>query len=301
MSIKLDALRYFVVVARNGNLASAADALGRTPSAVSMMLSQLEQFIGAPLFESDRKNRLTPLGQMTLEEAERAVATFDQSVAAINRHSRSTAGTVRIAAVPSVSMTLLPAAIAEYRKMRPDVRLEISDVDSATVFRRLEMDAADIGLASGTVPPNLDATEILSDPLGIICHAQGPIATSPAPTTWSSLALEPFIGNGLCTLVNDPDVQSMVQISPLTAVNTTTLLSFVRAQLGATILPERALAAERGPLRFIRPEGATYFRRILLLQRRDRRCSPATLAFRDVLRDVADAATKASDTRILLK
>ena len=293
MSIKLEALRYFVVVARNGNLASAAEALGRTPSAVSMMLSQLEQFIGAPLFESDRKNRLTPLGQKTLEEAERAVTIFDQSVAAINRHSRSTAGTVRIAAVPSVSMTLLPAAIAEYRKMRPDVRLEISDVDSATVFRRLEIDAADIGLASGAVPPNLDATEILSDPLGIICHAQGPIATSPYTTTWSSLALEPFIGNGLCTLVNDPDVQSMLQLSPITAVNTTTLLSFIREQLGATILPERALATERGNLRFIRPHGSDYHRRVLLLQRHDRRGSPAALAFREVLLKVALIETSA--------
>ena len=137
MSIKLEALRCFVNVARCGNLAGAADALGRNPSAVSMMLSQLEQHIGAPLFESDRKNRLTPLGQMTLEEADRAVATYDRSVSAIERHSRSTAGTVRIAAVPSASMTLLPNAIIEFRKMRPDVRLEISDVDSAAVFRRL--------------------------------------------------------------------------------------------------------------------------------------------------------------------
>jgi DNA-binding transcriptional LysR family regulator len=289
MSIKLEALRCFVNVARCGNLAGAADALGRTPSAVSMMLSQLEQHIGAPLFESDRKNRLTPLGQMTLEEAERAVATYDRSVAAIERHSRSTAGTVRIAAVPSASMTLLPTAITEYRKTRPDVRLEISDVDSAAVIRRLELDSADIGLASGAVPPSLDATEILSDPLGIICHSEGPIATARGPVTWASLARETFIGNGLCALVGEPEVQQMLQASPLTALNTTTLLSFVRGGLGATILPERALTAERGRLRFILPEGKIHHRRILLLQRRDQRSSPATLAFREALIAVARA------------
>lgn len=283
MSIKLEALRCFVHVARCGNLAGAADVLGRTPSAVSMMLSQLEQHIGAPLFESDRKNRLTPLGQMTLEEAGRAVETYERSVAAIERHSRSTAGTVRIAAVPSASMTLLPKAITEYRKDRPDVRLEISDVDSVAVFRRLELDAADIGLASGAVPPGLEATEILSDTLGLICHADGPIATAPGPVTWASLARETFIGNGLCMLVDEPDVQAMLQASPLTALNTTTLLSFIRARLGATILPERALPADRGPLLFIQPEGAVYRRRVLLLQRRDRRYSPAALAFRDAV------------------
>ncbi|WP_372921640.1 LysR family transcriptional regulator [Roseovarius sp.] len=283
MTIKLEALRCLVTVARHGNLAGAADALGRTPAAISMMLSQLEQHIGAPLFESDRKSRLTPLGLMTLEEAERAVAIYEQSVAAIDRHSRSTAGTVRIAAVPSVSMTLQPRAIARYRETRPHVRLEISDVDSAAVFRRLEMGAADIGLASGTVPPSLEAIELATDPLGIICHAEGPIASAAGPANWSSLALETFIDNGLCMLVEEPDVQDMLKASPLTALNTTTLLSFVRAGFGATILPERALPPERGPLRYIQPEGNVYQRRVLLLQRRDGRVSPAALAFKELL------------------
>lgn len=283
MTIKLEALRCLVTVARHGNLAGAADALGRTPAAISMMLSQLEQHIGAPLFESDRKSRLTPLGLMTLEEAERAVAIYEQSVAAIDRHSRSTAGTVRIAAVPSVSMTLQPRAIARYRETRPHVRLEISDVDSAAVFRRLEMGAADIGLASGTVPPSLEAIELATDPLGIICHAEGPIASAAGPANWSSLALETFIDNGLCMLVEEPDVQDMLKASPLTALNTTTLLSFVRAGFGATILPERALPPERGPLRYIQPEGNVYQRRVLLLQRRDGRVSPAAFAFKELL------------------
>jgi DNA-binding transcriptional LysR family regulator len=289
MAIKLEALRCLVTVARHGNLSGAADALGRTPSAVSMMLSQLEQHIGAPLFQSDRKSRLTPLGLMTLEEAERAVSIYEQSVAAIERHSRSTAGTVRIAAVPSVSMTLLPHAIAKYRKTRPHVGLELWDVDSAAVFRRLELGAADIGLASGTVPPSLDAIELTTDPLGIICHAQGPIALAPGPTTWSSLALETFIDNGLCMLVEEPDVRDMLKASPLTALNTTTLLSFIRAGFGATILPERALPPERGPLRYIQPEGIVYQRRILLVQQRDARSSPATRAFKDLLIAIARA------------
>ncbi|WP_254703064.1 LysR family transcriptional regulator [Roseovarius sp. THAF8] len=52
-------LRCFLTVAERGNLADAAEALGRTPSAVSMMLRQFEDHIGAPLFEAGRKSRLT--------------------------------------------------------------------------------------------------------------------------------------------------------------------------------------------------------------------------------------------------
>lgn len=285
--MKLEMLRCFVTVARHGSLAGASQALGRTPSAISMMLSQLEAQIGAPLFETDRKSRLTPLGRMTLEEAERAVATFERSVAAIRRLSRSTAGTVRLATVPSAALTLLPAAIALFRRTRPDVRIEISDVDSATVLRRLEQDAADIGLASDRAPRPLDGEVIARDPLGIVCHADGAIARHPRPVRWRVLRSEPFIGNALCGLVRDPEVEAVVGTCALTAVNTTTLLAFVRNGLGATILPESALPRDGGPLRFLLPQDGLHVRDLVMLHSPERRPSPAGEAMQEALRRVA--------------
>ena len=61
MAIKLEMLRYFVEVAKTGNLSQAAERLGRSPSALSMMLKQFEEHLGAPLFETDRKSNLTLL------------------------------------------------------------------------------------------------------------------------------------------------------------------------------------------------------------------------------------------------
>src|SRR6056297_1748961 len=59
--IGITALRTFVHVAECGTIRDAAERLFRTPSAVSMTLTQLERDLGAPLFQSDRKNRLTAL------------------------------------------------------------------------------------------------------------------------------------------------------------------------------------------------------------------------------------------------
>ena len=69
MSIKLEMLRTFRIVAEQGSLTAASSLLARTPSAVSMTLAQLEDHIGAPLFETDRKNRLTPLGHKIHESS----------------------------------------------------------------------------------------------------------------------------------------------------------------------------------------------------------------------------------------
>ncbi len=288
MAIKLEMLRCFAAVASTGSLAAAAGLLGRTPSAVSMMLAGFEAQLGAPLFEGERKSRLTPFGRVTLAEAERAIAAFDGSVAAIGRSARSTAGTVRIAAVPSVSITLLPRAIARFRAERPDVRLEISDVDSVAVKRRLEADEADLGLASGPVGLGLASELLLTDALGIVCHPDHPAALAPDPIGWDALASGPFVANPLAALVDHPRVAALAAASHLVARNTTTLLAFVRLGLGATILPERIVDRAAADLRFRRPMDPPAERPVQLLQQRNSRLNPAAEAFRRCLAEAAE-------------
>ena len=111
--MKLEMLRVFQTTAAHGSLARAAEALGRTPSAVSMMLLQLEQEVGGALFEAGRKSRLTPLGLLVLEESRRANEAFERSVGAIRRYATATGGLVRIAAVPLLAAEF-PEACLEY-------------------------------------------------------------------------------------------------------------------------------------------------------------------------------------------
>ncbi|SPH16804.1 HTH-type transcriptional regulator CynR [Defluviimonas aquaemixtae] len=296
MLLKPDMMRSFRAVAREGTLAAAAATLGRTPSAISMTLSQFETEVGAPLFAGERKNRLTPLGLRVLEECERALDAIDRSTEAITRHARSTAGTVRIAAVPSAAMTVLPSAIAGFRGSRPDVRLEIADVDSAAVLRRLRFDEADIGIASAGAPDQPLRTELVAetlfaDRLGIVCRADSPILTG--ALSWSRLADEPLIVNPLCDLIDHPTARTMIRGSTLTARNTMTLLSFVRSGLGATVLPRRVLADRSREISFVAPSDPAAERSLLVLTHRDRPPSPASAAFIDALRALSEDEDRA--------
>jgi DNA-binding transcriptional LysR family regulator len=255
MSLKLEMLRVFRTVAEKGTLALAADALGRTPSAVSMMLAQLEAQIGAPLFETDRKNRLTPLGQLVLDESCRATDVFDRSVEAISRHALSTSGIVRIAAVPSATVSVLPGVLTAFRAAWPDVRVEISDVDSAAVRRRVQRDEADIGILSARPGDSAEGELILSDDLGIVCREGGAIhrvhLAQGGTSSWDVMIHEPLIANPLCLLVDDPGIRALLAASNLAARNTTAILSFVRSGLGTSILPYDAIAGQ--------PEGVEFF------------------------------------------
>lgn len=275
-------LRVFRTVAEKGSLAGAADVLGRTPSAISMMLAQFEDEVGAPLFETDRKNRLSPLGQLVLDESSRATDAFARSIDAIRRHAGSLAGTVRVAAVPSAVVTLLPRVIADFRAERPDVRLEISDVDSAAVRRRVMLDEADIGIISASSDDPSGGMAILQDDLGIACRPGGPIAVAAEgkeSPSWELLQLEDLIANPLCSLVSHPVMAEAVEACNLEARNTTALLSFVRAGLGATILPRSAIDSDQTDLTFVLPVDPRTQRELRKISRADRGLSPAAAEF----------------------
>ena len=153
MAIKIEMLRCFVAVARSGNLADAADRLYRTPSAVSMMLKQLEGHLGAPLFVSERKSKLTALGAFVLDQAIAELEHFERSVSAIESFARSESGLVRIAAVPSVAEAMLPQVVRRFLRDYPGVWIDIRDMESSAVFRELERERVDLGVASGTNKP----------------------------------------------------------------------------------------------------------------------------------------------------
>lgn len=280
--IKLEMMRTFQTVAEKGSLNAAADVLGRTPSAISMTLSQLEDHVGAPLFETDRKNRLTPLGQLVLQESSRANEAFARSVDAIARHAVSTAGTVRLAVVPSATVTILPEIITDFRAQHPDVRLEISDVDSATVKQRVKMDYADIGILSAAGHDSTTGVPIFEDELGIVCQSGGPISTAchqNRSISWSVMKREPLIANPLCEQVKYPVISELLLNCRLEARNTTALLSFVRAGLGATILPRSAIYPGTEGIDFWSPDDGIARRRLCKIRDENRHLGPAAEVF----------------------
>lgn len=283
MSVKLEMLRVFRVVAEKGTLAAGAGVLGRTPSAVSMMLAQLEDHIGAPLFESERKNRLTPLGQLVLDESCRATDVFDRSVEAIRRHAVSTGGVVRIAAVPSATVSLLPGVIEVFCATMPNVRVEISDVDSIAVRRRVQRDEADIGILSAQRGETSEGSLILCDDLGIVCAEGGAVHRAhlgqSGPSNWGLMAHEPLIANPLCGLVDDPCIRGLLATSKLEARNTTAILSFVRRGLGASILPYDAVKSQPDGIEFFVPSNPVIRRELRKVRQEAGRPTPQVDAF----------------------
>lgn len=285
MTIKIDMLRCFVAVCDHGGLAGAAEALGRTPSAVSMMLKQFEDHLAAPLFEGARKSRLTPLGQMIHAEARRELDHFARTVAMIEGHSRAELGFVRLAVTPSVATAVLPTVIRRFMADHPKVRVDLRDMNSSAVQRELERERADIGVATLGPMPGFDRKRLFSDGFGIVCRSDHPLAAERGSVGWAEIAEHDLIANGLCGLIREEAFAPILAASRLSVPNTASLLGFVRAGAGITILPRLAVMQDSDGLVF-RPLAETSVRRdVHVVSQPVHNLAPAARAFLAALLD----------------
>lgn len=268
MALKIGMLRCFVTVAQSGNLLEAATRLARTQSAVSMTLKQLEVNIGGRLFESDRKNRLTPLGEQVFELAQVQLRQFDYTVKAMETLARSPEGLVRIASIPSVAGLALPPAIEDLTSRYPALRIEMRDTDTAQVVDALSRGQADIGIASGDHRLNgIRQAPLFSDQFGLLCAPDHPLAGQDRAPTIDEVVSAGFLYNNLCSMIATPAFQTAVQGVTVSLQNTTSLVAMVRTGRWVTVLPESVVRFMSSDLVFREIAGLSDRRQVSLLMR----------------------------------
>lgn len=282
--IKLSHMRQFLAVCQHSSLAEAARALHRTPSAVSMTLKQIEEELGQPLFEGERKQQLTPMGEYTRDCAARALTEHQKAVEAIEQFAKGASGRVKVSAVPSVATHLLPLAMVELYKGMPDVEVDLRDIDSSAVARTVSEGASDFGIASLSARSTELKTELLmTEPFMCICQKEHPLARKRKALSWEDIAKYPLIANGLIDQIESRKAQALGTSALLRMRNVSSLMAFVRNGFGITLLPR--MAALLAPDLCAKPlQDKTAMRELYLLQQTDRSLSPASAALINCIR-----------------
>ena len=268
MAIRIEMLRCFNSVVLAGNLADAANRLGRTQSAVSMTLKQLEGHLGQRLFETERKNRLTPLGQEIFELSQQQLRSFDETIDAMETSASSPHGLLRIASVPSVAALMLPSAIEELTRRYPEIGVELWDTDTHRVIDALLRGQVDLGVASGQHALNGIRSETLfHDSFGLVSAPSHPLALMENSPTVQDVIGPGFACNNLCSWIQAPEIRAALSASKVNVHNTLSLIGMVRTGKWITILPQTVVRIMPDEMVFRQVEGLTEKRPVSLLTR----------------------------------
>ncbi len=123
-------LSYVDEVARSGSIRKAAEQLHVTASAVNRRIADLEDELGAPLFERlPRGVRLTAAGELFVHYLRRQTGDAERMRSQIEDLKGLRRGTVRIACSQALAFDFLPRAIAEFRRIYPLVQFDVKVVD----------------------------------------------------------------------------------------------------------------------------------------------------------------------------
>lgn len=138
----------FRAVMLAGSMTGAARDLNTSQPNVSRLIAQLETETGFRLFERTGARLLpTTEGNAFFQEVERAFVGLRGLAVAARRIRDLGTGRLRIAAVPSTGLTLIPEAIDRFRKRRPDVTVSLHMNNSSTVNQWAASQFCDLGVA----------------------------------------------------------------------------------------------------------------------------------------------------------
>jgi DNA-binding transcriptional LysR family regulator len=170
-------LRYFIAVAEELHFARAAQRLHVEQSPLSRAIKELEDNLGARLFERTTRNtRLTWAGQVLLEDARRVFAALDQARVNVTAAANGFRGVLRLALSDGIIPSRLATLLARCRADEPEIEIRLFQTPLEQHLRGLRNDIYDVGLAqSNEVGDGILAEPVWHDPLVAVVPARHPL------------------------------------------------------------------------------------------------------------------------------
>lgn len=253
-------LRYLVAVAEYRHFGRAAEACFVSQPTLSTQLKKLEETLGVVLFErSNRRVMLTPEGEQVVQQTQRILVELNALTALSEQLRDPMGGDLRIGIIPTIAPYLLPKVLAPLRKAFPNLKIQLTEGQTANITRMLkhgDLDATLLALPLGE--ENVEEVALLDEDFVFAVPADHPKAQL-AEVDSSDLEGEEvlLLEDGHCFRDQALEVCQAhrgIESKSYSATSLETLRQLVAAGVGVTLIPQLAVPDEVKPsdgLRYI--------------------------------------------------
>jgi DNA-binding transcriptional LysR family regulator len=280
-------LTVFQAAARRLSFSQAADDLHLSQPAVSKHIGQLEAELGVKLFQrAGNRVELTDAGRLLVDYAGRVATLSEEVRRVLSEMAGLRRGFLRLAASSTPGLYLLPEALARFGQRYPGIEVSLWLGNSGTVAQQVLQGAADLGFVG--LRPELTGLQIrpFAEDQIVLATPPGHRLASEVVFNQELLAGETLIRRemgsgtrevieaGLAGLGTRPG--RMLEMAGCEGVR-----RGVAAGLGVGFVSRRSLALEldQGLVCITPIAEFTFQRQLYTLARKDRRHTPAALAF----------------------
>ena len=203
--MELRHLRCFIVLAEELHFTRAAERLHIEQPPLSRAIKELEDELGATLFDRDRRGtRLTPAGAAFLQDVRRVFAALEQSRENVKAIAAGLQGSLRIAISDGTVDQRLSAFLAHCREEEPEIEIRLAEVPLSEQLRGLRSGDFTIGFAhTAEVGEEIIAEPIWHDPLILAVPARHPLLAHkevplPELASYPLVLCDPQVCEGYC-------------------------------------------------------------------------------------------------------
>ena len=288
MDISARHLRAFLAVSEALNFTRAAEEVGVSQPALSATIQQLEQMLGARLFDrAGRRVALTEMGALYRGIARRLLSEIEASRGIVRDFVEKRKGRLNVAALPSAAAAFVAPELKRYRRTYPSVQLTVSDGTNDEILELVRRGEVDMGF--GICEPDdrdFDVTVVLHDRFVAVVPPDHALARK-YTLQWRDLVGHPFIrvakGSNTRRIVDDTFARIGHALdSAITTNIVPTAVGLVAHGLGVTVLSDLSTApfAKLGVVATRPLDAPQVSRPIGLITRAGRSLAPAAEAFR---------------------
>ncbi len=174
-------MRIFVRSVELGGFSAAARDLDLTPSALSKLVTRLEDRLGVRLMNrTTRKLALTAEGEAYFASAKRILADIDEAESEVARFSASPKGLLRINVGFAFGMHQLGPALPRFLEQYPDIELDITMTDRLI---DLMEESADVAIRNGHLRDSSLVARRICDLHRVICASPAYLKQRGTPAT----------------------------------------------------------------------------------------------------------------------
>jgi DNA-binding transcriptional LysR family regulator len=298
LMLNLGRLRVLVEVINRRSFSDAAAALSYTQSAVSQSIARLEAETGATLVVRDRRGvRATAAGATLVEHAEAIFAQVRAAEDELAAVLGVRGGRLRVASFPSAGSTLMPQAVALFRRRHPGVALTLAEGEPEDIAPRLHAGEFDLALLfqfPGVEPApagNLAITSLLEDPMHVALPVEHPLATKPE-LSLADLRLQDWVQTSATSACARHVVRSCLAagFEPRVTFESDdyeTVQGLVAAGVGVALIPRLALTRLHPGIVVRSLEPASPVRTVVAATASGRAVAASALAMLAILEDIA--------------
>lgn len=247
-NLTLKQMRYFETLARYGHFGRAADDSAISQPALSMQIREMEETLGAALFDrSGRQVRLTSFGEAFVERVRDILRSVDELDDIARASHDRLMGRLRIGIIPTIGPYLLPKLIGTLSRSYAGLEINVRETITPRLIQELIEGRLDTAIVALPVSePSLTEFPLFSEEFVLVRPGEDagkPIPQLEALREMRLLLLE----EGHCFRDQALSFCQLPSTRPrelLDASSLSTLVQMVGAGIGITLIPEMAVAVE---------------------------------------------------------